>query len=241
VLFRIQTIVRRWIKNPSVLRGILDFPSSIPRLPDSDRVISSFNTGFFAKRILEELDDEKEYGSVFPIPIHLSADGFNLFKHAKAGQVGMMPTYISPIFLNKHIRNDHVELLGLIPGPKQTHSVDMFNEVWYKEMSMLSEPFYEEVDGVTYCFKLVFVMFSGDYKHTPELSRRKQIPSRLACNTCHLQGSIPPELKRKVKKGKGVEKKEVEEGKNFFTFFQFLHLFLSIFPIFSIIFKKFRI
>ena len=175
-------------------------------------VITSFHTGLFAKDMKQELVDEKEIGTVFPIPIHLSADGFNLFKHAKAGQVGMMPTYISPIFLPKHIRNEFVELLGLIPGPKQSHSIDMFNELWYKEMSQLSEPFYEEVDGISYCFKVVFVMFSGDYKHTPELSRRKQIPSRTACNTCHFKGSIPPEIKRKVQKGKGEQKREIEEG-----------------------------
>lgn len=129
--------------------------------------------------------------------------------------ISMMPCYISPIFMKKEIRNEHVQLLGLYPGPKQDN-LDMYGEIWYKELSLLREPFYETVGGKRYSFNVVFVMYSGDYKHMPDITQHKQLPSVTPGHTCKFEGNIPPTLFKKVapvKKKKG-NKIKAKKGKS---------------------------
>jgi hypothetical protein len=144
--------------------------------------------------------------------IHLSADGFNLFKHALDGQISMMPCYISPIFMKKEIRNEHVQLLGLYPGPKQDN-IDMYGEIWYKELSLLREPFYETVGGKRYSFNVVFVMYSGDCKHMPDITKHKQLPSVTPGHTSKFEGNIPPTLFKKIAPVKKKKRNKIKAKK----------------------------
>ena len=103
-----------------------------------------------------------------------------MFKHAQTGQVSVYPMYASPIFSPKEIKNKNIHLVCLFPGPQQTR-VEMFMELYYRELQDLSECFLEVLDGESFYFKIIFVLKSCDYKGLPDFTQHKGLPSTHAC------------------------------------------------------------
>jgi hypothetical protein len=103
-------------------------------------IFNNFCNSIFAQRIKKDLIESGDIGRVYPIPIHISGDGFGMFKHSANGPVSVYPQFISPIFAAPKDKNKNVQLHCLSPGPQQSR-LEMFSEELYKEIEELSEPF----------------------------------------------------------------------------------------------------
>jgi len=178
----------------------LNFHEIVQIRSKHENVYHHFNSSLFAQDIKSDLLESGDCGTVFPVPIHLSSDAFNLFKHSASGEVSVHPCYVSPIFAKKEEKNRNVQLLCLIPGPKQSRH-EMYIEHYYNEMRDLSETFIEAVKGVDYSFKLIFVLKTCDYRGLPDFTMHKQEPSPIPCHFCWFTGSVQDPVIVRNRKG----------------------------------------
>ena len=209
--FSIRSVVKTWLNDKDLLESLLLYVDSIPDANDENELIGTFNSGLFSRNIKRSLIEDGELESVLPFPIHISCDGIGMFKHGIDGSVSMMPLYAVPLFAKNAIRNDFVNLLAFFPGPSQ-QNVDMYAEMYYKEIASLGEGFYEEVGSKTLFIQLILAMNTADYRGLPDSHRHKQEPAEHACHCCFMKGNPPMQRPVKRKREESGMESTIKQG-----------------------------